>query len=82
MPKLIISEEIKMTKNRYDETVVQALVLQELGKCPDLGLGELRAKVTWCALGDCQERREATRRLKNMGQTPSWEKPAASEGPE
>ncbi len=46
-----------------DEAVVQALVLTHFDKCPDLGTGELRARVTWCALGDCPERREADRRI-------------------
>lgn len=51
----------------YDEAVVAALVLQKLGKCPDLGAGEFRAKVTWCALTDCPERREAEKRIKERG---------------
>ena len=50
-------------RERYDEAVVAALVLQRLGKCPDLGTGEFRAKVTWCALGPCPESREAERRI-------------------
>jgi len=49
-----------------DEAVVCALVLQHFGKCPDLGDGEFRAKVTWCALGDTPERREAERRIKEL----------------
>jgi hypothetical protein len=47
----------------YDESVVQALVLIRLGKQPDTGMGEFNAKVAWCALGDCPERREADRRV-------------------
>lgn len=50
----------------FDEAVVQALVAQHFGKCPDLGAGEFRAKVTWCALGDCPERREANRRIREI----------------
>jgi len=52
-----------MSEQNYDESVVQALVLQAFGNCPDLGDGQLRAKVTWCALGDCPERREADKRI-------------------
>ena len=46
-----------------DETVVKALVLLGLGKCPDLGRGEFRAKVTYCGMGDTPERREADRQI-------------------
>jgi hypothetical protein len=52
--------------NQYDEAVVEALVLQSIGKCPDLGCSEFGAKVAWCALGDCPERREADRRIATM----------------
>jgi hypothetical protein len=55
-----------MSDERYDEEVVAALVLQHLGKCPDLGAGEFRAKVTWCAVGGCPERREADRRIRAL----------------
>ena len=51
---------------QYDEEVVEALVLLQLGKCPDLGTGMFRAKVTYCAMGDCPERREAERRILEM----------------
>lgn len=44
-----------------DKTVAMALALLDIGKCPNLGTGEFRAKVTWCALGDTPERREADR---------------------
>lgn len=48
----------------FDEAVVRAIVLLETGRgCPDLGNGEFRSKVTYCALGDCPERREADRRI-------------------
>jgi len=46
-----------------DESIVQALVLLDLGKCPDLGTGEFRARVTWHSLGDTPESREANRRV-------------------
>jgi len=46
-----------------DESIVQALVLLDLGKCPDLGKGEFRARVTWHSLGDTPESREANRRV-------------------
>lgn len=54
---------VHVSASTYDEAVVAALVLQGIGKCPDLGTGSFRAKVTWAALGDCPERREADRRL-------------------
>ena len=60
----------------YDELIVKALVLQELGKCPDLGRSELGMKVTWAIMTDCKERREAGKRLREMGVTPSWESEA------
>ncbi len=57
---------------KCDEVVVCALVLQQLGKCPDLGDGELRARMTYCALGDCPERREAERRLAVIREGHVW----------
>lgn len=56
-----VGEEEEM--NHYDETVVEALVLLHFDKCPPLGAGEFRAKVTWCGLADCPERREANKRI-------------------
>ncbi|HUV74233.1 MAG TPA: hypothetical protein VMW79_07985 [Anaerolineae bacterium] len=55
-----------MSDTSYDEDVVAALVLQHLGECPDLGTGLFRARVTWCALGECPERREADRRIRDL----------------
>ena len=57
------SGEVGVVREQYDESIVQALVLLSRGQCPDLGGGEFRAKVTWCGMGDCPERREADRRI-------------------
>jgi len=54
------------TKNNCDYVVVAALVLKHFGVCPPIDDERLLARITWCALGECPERKEADRQINEL----------------